>query len=399
MMKRFECKWFIIKFVFFAGFLSILIGCQNSNVLTIQSEIDSITIRLVPDQRIGICWITAKPGAKGSIILGGETTSSDVKLEIIKTLNNQGIKLIDSIIILPDTIMNEKFMGLATLSVINLRKQPDHRSELVSQAILGTPLLILKDEDSWLLIQTPDLYIAWTEKSSVKMMNRLEMNAWKKAEKVIYLENTGWIYNSPGGPGVVGDLVAGSIMEKCGESGSYINVLLPDGRKGFVNKPAVIKFDIFRNSGLPDEESVIRRASSLLGVPYLWGGSSSKGIDCSGFVQSVFFMNGLILMRDASLQALHGDKVDISNGFSQLKKGDLLFFGSKENSKSHVTHVAIYKGDNEYINSSGRVIINSLDSADTNFSKYRLHSLLAARRIIGVKNAPGIVPVNKHLWY
>ena len=129
------------------------------------------------------------------------------------------------------------------------------------------------------------------------------------------------------------------------------------------------------------------------------GVSASKGVDCSGFFQTVLSMNVLILMRDASLQALHGDMVDISNGFSQLRKGDLLFFGSKENSKPHVTHVAIYKGDNEYINSSGRVMINSLDTAETNFSKYRLNSLLAVRRIIGAGNDPGIVPVNKHLWY
>ena len=96
-------------------------------------------------------------------------------------------------------------------------------------------------------------------------------------------------------------------------------------------------------------------ALTYMGIPYLWGGSSVKGVDCSGFVQSVFFRNGIILARDASLQALHGLPVDISDGFNRLKKGDLLFFGSKENGDSHVTHVALYLGNNEYINSSGRV--------------------------------------------
>lgn len=295
---------------------------------------------------------------------------------------------------------NRMYQGLVTISVINLRKQPDHRSELVSQAILGTPVLILKDEDSWLLIQTPDNYIGWTEKNSVRLMNVTEMNNWKKANRVIYLRNSGWIYNGiTADSGTIGDLVAGCIMEKTGESKGYIDVLLPDGRKGFVNKKETMEFDIFRNQVKPDEEKVIKFASSLLGVPYLWGGTSTKGVDCSGFVQTVFFMNGLILMRDASLQALHGEPVDISNGFSQLRKGDLLFFGSKENGNSHITHVAIYKGNNEYINSSGRVLINSLDSSSTDYSRYRLHSLLAARRVIGVENDPGIVPLVRHLWY
>jgi cell wall-associated NlpC family hydrolase len=110
-------------------------------------------------------------------------------------------------------------------------------------------------------------------------------------------------------------------------------------------------------------------------------------------------MNGLILQRDASQQALHGSIVDISNGYSQLEKGDLLFFGLKVNGKQRVTHVAIYLGNMEYINSSGRVMINSLDSTQTNFNRKRTNSLLSAKRIIGVENDPGIVPVFKHSWY
>ena len=110
-------------------------------------------------------------------------------------------------------------------------------------------------------------------------------------------------------------------------------------------------------------------------------------------------MNGIILSRDASLQAVHGNDIDLSKGFSQLSMGDLLFFGTKDSSGTHVTHVAIYKGDSEYIHSSGRVMINSLDSTSNNYNSHRKNSLLIAKRIIGVKNDIGIVPVNKHPWY
>jgi hypothetical protein len=199
--------------------------------------------------------------------------------------------------------------------------------------------------------------------------------------------------------GVVGDLVAGSIMEKTGELKGFTSVVLPDGRKGLVENKKIEDFGNWKSNINCSEENICNVALTFLGVPYLWGGSSIKGVDCSGFVQSVFFMNGLILARDASLQALHGTPVDITDGYSRLRKGDLLFFGSKENKTLHVTHVAIYLGNSEYINASGRVMINSLDSTQVSFNRRRTSSLLEAKRISGVVNDIGIVPVIKHPWY
>ncbi|MBK7132617.1 MAG: C40 family peptidase [Bacteroidales bacterium] len=131
----------------------------------------------------------------------------------------------------------------------------------------------------------------------------------------------------------------------------------------------------------------------------MWGGTSSKAVDCSGFMQSVFFRNGLILSRDASLQALHGDHVSVSEGYSDLQKGDLLFFGTRDEKGDHVTHVALYIGDSEFIHASSRVMINSLDSSRTNFSSFRKNSLLSARRILGAEDDSGIVLVSSHELY
>jgi hypothetical protein len=234
----------------------------------------------------------------------------------------------------------------------------------------------------------------------VTLLRKTEMIRWQKATRIIYLENTGWLYESPSSKSdVVGDLVGGSILEKVGEFKDYINVVMPDGRTGFIEKSKVTDFNDWKSKVLCTEENICKVAKTFLGLPYLWGGSSAKGVDCSGFVQSVYYMNGLILQRDASLQAIHGSAVDITHGYSMLKKGDLLFFGSRRNGTSHVTHVAIYIGNKEYINSSGRVLINSLDSTQTNYVRYRLSSLLSAKRIIGVENDMGIIPVSKHQWY
>jgi gamma-D-glutamyl-L-lysine dipeptidyl-peptidase len=384
------------------GFLTailLLSGCQSSDNSKLQSEINLIASKYVPDNRTGIFNVRIISTRK-SITLKGETTSEAAKAAIIKALVNQGITLSDSILILPDTLKNKKYSGLVTLSVVNLRKEPDHAAELVSQARLGTPVKILKDQHSWLLVQTPDNYISWVERSSIVRMDKQEMARWKKRDKVIYLENTGWLYDTINvNAGVTSDLVAGCILNKTGYLNGYVKVSLPDGRYGFVEKQKVMDFSTWENTIKCTEDNVCAVARTLMGIPYLWGGSSAKGVDCSGFVQSVYFMNGIILQRDASLQALYGTIVDIAGGYNDLRKGDLLFFGSRENRKDHVTHVAIYIGNSEYINSSGRVMINSFDSTKANYVNYRMSSLLSARRIIGSADDQGIVPVNKHPWY
>lgn len=386
--------------VLITAFLFIIASCRNVKVLGYQKKIDSISAHYVPDQRLGICSVTVKTGKDGAVILIGETTEPKAKDQIINTLDKRGIILIDSIIVLPDTTTNKRYMGLVSLSVINLRKEPDHASEMVSQSIIGTPVLILKDDKSWFLIQTPDRYIAWTENTSVVPVSRREMSEWKKSDRVIYVSNSGWIHRGVSEDSeVAGDLVAGDIMVKTGEAGDYTRVFLPDRREGFVRGKDIISFDSFIKRPLPDGEKIVHTAMSLMGIPYLWGGSSSKGVDCSGFVQYVYFRNGIMLMRDASLQALHGKAINFSNGYEDLQKGDLLFFGSRQNGEPYVTHVAIYIGNYEYINSSGMVKINSLDSTKANFSSHRLNSLLSARRIIGVVNDPGIVSLKNHPWY
>jgi SH3-like domain-containing protein len=399
-MENPEFKRLIYCFGLIAEILFVLSSCRSSNEKNLQTEIDQVAAQWVPDHRVGICNIKLRSLTKGTLILTGETTNPDAKNAIIKTLYNKCKILIDSVLLLPDTTKNQKFMGLVTMSVINLRKKPDHTSELVSQVRLGTPVLILKIINSWIQIQTPDNYISWTEETSVKRLNTTEMTIWKKSSKVIYLETTGWLHDTPSDKsGVVGDLVAGSIMEKTGELKGFTSVVLPDGRKGFVENKKIEDFGNWKSNINYSEENICNVARTFLGVPYLWGGSSIKGVDCSGFVQSVFFMNGLILARDASLQALHGTPVDVTDGYIKLRKGDLLFFGSKENKTLNVTHVAIYLGNSEYINASGRVMINSLDSTQVSFNRRRTSSLLEAKRISGVVNDMGIVPVIKHPWY
>lgn len=358
-----------------------------------RSIVTQVRDKHLADRRTELFSVEVLAGGENTIILKGETTLPQAKDELLRAISEKKVETIDSIAVLPDTLSDSRFFGLVTISVANLRREPDHSSELVSQSLLGTPVMILKKQGYWMLIRTPDRYISWTESSSVRPLGRHELREWNGPARMVFTHNTGWIYTSTAENGVAADIVAGCIVAKTGESGDHARIFLPDGREGYVRKAFLTPFaDLMNKPLIP--ENVIIRAESYTGIPYLWGGSSIKGADCSGFVQNVFFLNGILLQRDASQQALYGETIDVSKDFSSLKTGDLLFFGSPE----RITHVAIYRGDTEYIHSSGRVTTNSLDPNRNNYSQYRRSSLVKAVRITG-SSGDGIVPVISHSWY
>ena len=131
----------------------------------------------------------------------------------------------------------------------------------------------------------------------------------------------------------------------------------------------------------------------------MWGGTSVKAPDCSGFVKTVYFMGGIILARDASLQFLHGKEIDPSS-LSNLEPGDLLFFGRQTSSGvKRITHVGFYLGDTKVIHSSGRVRINSLDPARPDYNSYLVETIQGARRIIGTESSRGVERAVLHDWY
>ena len=392
--KTMRINAILISILFIAGCTAPVIPYQ------VQGDLDSIVTKWVPDQREGICTYTVEMLKGNSLIIKGETNIKEAKDEILDLLEQAGYEVYDSLKILPEASETDKTWGLVTISVCNIKSEPSYSSELVSQALMGTPVRILKAKGSWLCIQTPDYYIGWTTGSSIMKMNENELENWRLSDRLIYTGKSGEIVSESNLSEVVSDITTGALLNYISEKHGYYVVELPDGRRGMIRKNEVADFQNWCSVISPEPGRMIQFAKSFIGYPYLWGGTSTKALDCSGFIKTIFFMDGIILARDASLQFLYGQPVDISSSYNNLIPGDLLFFGYlNDKGEKKIIHVGMYIGDTEVIHSTGMVKINSLDPERKNYSSYLGETIMGARRVIGEESQKGIEAVAVHSWY
>lgn len=364
-------------------YIYILIGifsCSQHSDEKAEDIILEIKNEYAPDQRTSIFNIEAKGNP---ITLKGETNLIEAKHLLLQTFQKEGIEIKDEIVILPDETIGVKKYGLINVSVANLRGQPSHSAELVTQALLGTTVNILKEEDGWYLIQTPDKYIAWTNGGALELLDGHQLQSWKDHQKVIYTNTYGFSF-SPNGSERVTDLVAGNVLELDHESDNSWIVIYPDGRKAMIPKSEASLFQRWKENIEVSDATITSAAKDLVGIPYLWGGTSTKGLDCSGFTKTVYLLHGFVLPRDASQQVQVGDLIDTVKDFSKLEIGDLLFFGRKNEDQSEkVVHVGLWLGNSRFIHASGDVHISSMDSLDDEFDNYNFERYLRTKRIIG----------------
>lgn len=387
-------KYYSIFYIFFILTL-FLSSCSSTKYLTVKNDdfLKKVKEKYAPDSRVAVFDVTATKKGK-TVTLFGETNIPEAKAEVLE--NTRSCIIVDSIRVLPAQNLGNKTKGLVKLSVCNIRSKPKHSSELLSQAILGTPINILKKENSWFYIQTPDGYLGWVDNGGILPMSNYEIEDWTNSQKVIFTDIFGLVYSSPNIEAkIVSDIVEGSILKLMGESlnKEFWIVSYPNKRVGYIQKVSAEKFDLFLNKRANYNSSdIIETAENLLGFPYLWGGTSSKALDCSGFTKTVFFMNGILLPRDASQQVHVGKNIPFDKSLSNIIKGDLLFFGNlRKDGSQRITHVAIYMGNGKIIHSTGEVKIQSLKKGDADFTEYRLNSLLKVKRIIGNEGKYGII--------
>lgn len=287
------------------------------------------------------------------------------------------------------TFAQEKRMAVIEFSTSYLRLQPDYESPLETQELMGTVVEIVGESGYWREIISPQPYKAWCTDQGLVEMSTEELKAYEAAPKVIFNDLYGHIYIRPSDKAeTLCDLVGGNILRFVGKKGKWTQVMLPSGKTGYVQSKFLKKHEGFRSIAMGEgsaesispetTEAIIAQAEKLLGVPYLWGGMSAKGVDCSGLVRISHIMNGILLPRNASQQIKCGERVSLD----QLQRGDLVYFGTPatDDKPMRVTHVGIYLGNNKIIHSSHRVRINSLIPGDPDYYE-NAHRLIAATRL------------------
>jgi len=380
-------------------------GCNSRmdrSIGEISVLLDSLQSELAPDPSIAL-WDLALKGIDGHITLSGEVDQKAAYKAIVSSVDRLFPEVDIQLVLLPVDGDGRLVHGLVNNSVIHLRKEPSSKTEMVSQALLGRPVRILKEAHGKYLIQTPDRYLGWVNIPEVQYMSREDLAAYRETEKIIYTAQYGFAYSEADrGSLPVADLVIGCMLPVISSESGFYQVQYPDGRLAWVKKEEARKAEDILLKELRKED-LVETAMAFHGIPYLWGGSSSKAIDCSGLVGNVYFMNGIQLPRDADQQTFLGSVISTEYSPEGLEAGDLLFFGRKatEDQAESVTHVAMYLGEGEFIHSAGfreRVSVNSMNPEAENFIERYPEIFIRTVRIIGEEYS-GFQPVTENSFF
>ena len=376
----------ILPFIYGTLLIAVGYSCE-SNKSTTLARIDQLTDSVkqiyAPDGRVALF----KPEmslVNGAWVLTGESDQKEAIALYEAELSELVMEFDGKIDLLPNESVGDLVYAQVNNSVSNLRSKNKHSSELASQATLGTMLKMLKRTDEWYLVQSPDQYIAWVDHGGVVLKTAAENAAWETSEKVIITKNMTYAFNSMEKVDVISDVVLGNVLELVATIGNEFKVKFPDGRIGFVSQNDAELFSIWEAKLVASGELVETYARSMMGLPYLWGGTSTKGADCSGFTKTVYFMNGMVIPRDASQQVNEGVEVDPDLKFEGLLKGDLMFFGKSatDSTRRRVTHVAIWLGNGDFIHASQQVRMSSIEPNVSYFDEFNTNRYLGSRRYL-----------------
>ena len=254
--------------------------------------------------------------------------------------------------------------------VVNMYSAPSDAADVVSQAIYGSNVGVIEQHGGWAHIRTADEYTGWTELAALKMGTPYAVQGRVAAVASLFAH----IYREPDVTKHAPMLTVPfeTRLEIAGENGHearWLEVRLADGRSGWV-QTGDLSFDTAPIS----TAEMLALSRRFLGLPYTWGGTSSFGYDCSGFVQMLERRHGVMLPRDAQPQADWSGVKPVTR--AELQPGDLVYFGA---SPQKITHTGMYLGDGQFISATTyRTPVIRIDRLD---DPHWARLLVAMRRV------------------
>ncbi|MBN1902689.1 C40 family peptidase [Candidatus Sumerlaeota bacterium] len=279
------------------------------------------------DPKITVFEVKAEDNGT-TVILTGDVLYSQYKSGLERTLNSLGFDQIENNInVLPDSDLGKMGFAVVTASSTGIRRNPSERSEHMNEVVKGDGLRLLKSDETgeWFLAQGPDAYIGWVAAADLK---RMELKEWAKHQKI-------------------------------SESDHAL------------------------------KEEIEKIVEPILGIPYVWGGVTDKGLDCSGLTQYVYKRLGINLPRDADEQSNVGELVAFPDYMENLRAGDLLFFSGS----GRISHVAISLGGLDFYESVNRsgVRFSSFDPDSPAYNNRSDERFVFAKRILREKTRGKLV--------
>ncbi len=233
--------------------------------------------------------------------------------------------------------------AVCTVSIMPLRAVSDDRSEMVSQILFGETLEVLEQSPNWAYVRISyDNYQGWVDPKQFTIIDDQEMNRISTSP-MFYSNDLVQVVSSKNNKQMIPLLM-----------GSHMPALIQNKFK-IADQEYTYEGSSVISNIKPKRKTIIENAMTFINAPYLWGGKSPFGIDCSGLTQTVYKLSGIKLDRDASLQAKQGDTV---NFITDAKVGDLAFF---DNNDGNIIHVGILLGDNKILHASGKVRVDAID--------------------------------------